>query len=140
MKQYPSKLKFKKYHRPNKSFQRLSDQKYFFPRNFYYGLKALTPGKITFKQIEAGRRTIRRALSKKSQIRINVFTSFSKTKKPVSARMGKGKGEPYLWFAPIKKGKIIFEAECQDYKTLWKALSQAGSKLPLKTKIVSLIY
>ena len=140
MKQYPSKLRFKKYHRPKKSFQSLVDNKNFFPKNSYYGLKALSSGKITFKQIEAGRRTIRRAISKKSKIRINIFTSFSKTKKPVSSRMGKGKGEHYLWFAPVKKGKVIFEVECSDYTVLWKALSQAGSKLPFKTKIVSVIY
>jgi len=96
MKQYPSRLKFKKYHKSNSSFLKLREQKLFFPVNGLYGLKALDSCKLTFKQIEAGRRTIRRTTKKAGKLFINVFTNRSITKKPLASRMGKGKGAHHM--------------------------------------------
>ena len=92
MKQSPSRLKFKKYHKVNSSFLFLKEQKRFVPLNGLFGLKALNYGKLTFKQIEAGRRAIRRTTKKSGKLTINVFTGSSVSKKPVASRMGKGKG------------------------------------------------
>jgi large subunit ribosomal protein L16 len=92
MKQFPSRLKFKKYHKPSKKLFELRDQKTFLPVFGQYGLKALDYGKLNFKQIESGRRTLRRTTKKQGKINIRVFTYASVTKKPVSSRMGKGKG------------------------------------------------
>jgi len=92
MKQYPSRLKFKKYHKVNSSFLKLKEQKRFVPLSGLYGLKALDCGKLTFKQIEAGRRAIRRTTKKLGKLTINAFTNHSVSKKPVASRMGKGKG------------------------------------------------
>lgn len=60
MKQSPSNLKYKKFHKPNAAFLSLFEQRAFFPYFGHFALKALQPGRLTFKQIEAARRTIRR--------------------------------------------------------------------------------
>lgn len=64
MKAFPSNLKFKKYHKANKSFLQLVEQKVFFPQSGEYAIQALESGKLTFKQIEACRRTLRRGITK----------------------------------------------------------------------------
>ena len=140
MKQSPSNLKYKKYHKVNSSFLTLTDQKRFLPLQGLYGLKATAFGKLNFKQIEAGRRTIRRTTKKTGQIFINVFPQFSVTKKPAASRMGKGKGSQSFWICPVKKGQIIYELSGLSEDISLKALLQAGSKMPFKTKIVKLIY
>jgi large subunit ribosomal protein L16 len=92
MKQQPSRLKYRKNHKVGFSFFFLKDHKNFFPIFGRFALKSLEPGKLTFKQIEAGRKSIRRNVSKKAKILIRVFTSKSVTSKPIAVRMGKGKG------------------------------------------------
>ena len=140
MKQYPSRLKFKKYHKVNPSFLVLKEQKRFFPLRGLFGLKALDSGKLTFKQLEAGRRAIRRTTKKKGSISINVFTNQSVTKKPVSSRMGKGKGSHSHWIGVVRKGQILYELSGVGSRVCLKALSYAGHKMPVRTKIVKLIY
>lgn len=92
MKQNPSRLKFKKNHKPNFSFSFLLDQKNFFPLFGKFCIKAMEPGKLTFKQIEAARKSIRRSVKKSGKIFIRVFTNKSVSKKSIGIRMGKGKG------------------------------------------------
>jgi len=92
MKQYPSKLKFRKYHRVDYRFSKLTEKKVFFAGLGTTGIQALEYGKLTYRQIEACRRTLRRGLKKTGKIFIRVFTSIPVTKKPVASRMGKGKG------------------------------------------------
>lgn len=91
MKQYPKNLKYKKYHKVNFSYSKLLDKKNFFPINGEYGIQAMESGKLTFKQIEACRRTLRRGLKKKSLLWIKCFTSRPATQKPIASRMGKVK-------------------------------------------------
>ena len=92
MKQYPSKLKFKKNHKKAASFMHINDNKTFSFIRGDYGLKAKEYGKLTFPQIEACRKSIRRDLRKKGKILLRTFTYASVTKKPLATRMGKGKG------------------------------------------------
>lgn len=92
MKQLPSRIFFKKTHKPGSFFLSAKDQKTFFPLSGTFGLKSLAPGRLTFKQIEAGRRTIRRTLAKRGRLVIKPFTSRSLTKRSLGVRMGKGKG------------------------------------------------
>jgi large subunit ribosomal protein L16 len=92
MKQNPSRLKFKKNHKVSFSFFSLLDKKTFYPIFGTYALKSMESGKLTFKQIEAGRKSIRRNVKKIGTVFIRVFTSKSVTKKPLATRMGKGKG------------------------------------------------
>lgn len=140
MKQYPSRLKFKKNHKPKSKFLTLNEQKNILPLKGMYGLKCLQSAKLTFKQIEAGRRTLRRTTRKSTRLHIDVFPSSSITKKPISSRMGKGKGSHSFWMAPVRKGAMVYELDkINPYKS-FKALKQAGSKLPVKTKIVRVQY
>ena len=92
MKQQPSQLKYKKNHKINFSFFSLKDRKNFLPIKGRFALKSMQAGKLTFRQIEAGRKSIRRNIKKKGDLKICIFTSRSVTKKPVAVRMGKGKG------------------------------------------------
>jgi len=92
MKQSPSNLKYKKFHKPASVFIRLSAQRSFLPFFGHFALKALQAGRLTFKQIEAARRSIRRSSNKDGNLWINLFTNFSISKKPVGSRMGSGKG------------------------------------------------
>ena len=92
MKQYPSRLKWRKNHRINFLFFSLIDKKRFYPQNGLFALQSLQSGKLTLPQIEAGRKSIRRSVKKAGKIFIRVFTNKSVTKKPLASRMGKGKG------------------------------------------------
>ena len=76
-----------------------------------YGLKAMEPGWITSRQIEAARITISRNVRKVGRMWIRIFPDKSITKKPAETRMGKGKGAPEYWVAVVKPGRILFELE-----------------------------
>lgn len=92
MKQNPSRLKYKKNHKISKSLLNLSEKKQFYPLNGLISLKSIENAKLTYNQIEACRKAIRRILKKKGMVYIRLFTNISVTKKPLSTRMGKGKG------------------------------------------------
>lgn len=140
MKMFPKHLPFKKYHKVNKSFLSLLEQKAFFPSFCEYGIQAKESGKLTFKQIEACRRTLRRGLGKAGYFRIRVFTNSPVYTKPIASRMGKGKGGLSHWIAPIQKGQVIFEINCSTKEQAYYVLNKASSKLPIKIKIVSLKF
>jgi ribosomal protein L16/L10AE len=90
MKQNPSKLKYKKYHKISSSVLRLKEQKIFF-LPYAYGLRFLEPGRLTFSQLEACRKVIKRG-AKKGYFKVDTFCSYPVTGKAVASRMGKGKG------------------------------------------------
>jgi large subunit ribosomal protein L16 len=143
MKQQPSKLKYKKYHKPKSSFLYLFEQKNIIPLKGYLALKSLENKRITYNQLEACRKSIRRMLRKDGLVFIRIFTYHSITKKPLASRMGKGKGTHNIWIAPIKKGQIICEVVTfffDKFDLGKKALISGSSKLPLKTNIISNIY
>jgi large subunit ribosomal protein L16 len=95
MKQNPSRLKYKKNHKPSSFNLYLSEQKNFISTKGNLVLKSSENGKLTYNQIEACRKTIRRILKKQGKVYLRVFTNVSITKKPVASRMGKGKGSHY---------------------------------------------
>ena len=139
MKQQPSRLKFKKYHKPSSSILYLSEQKNVIPIKGHLALKALENGRITYNQLEACRKSVRRMIKKNGLIFLRIFTYHSITKKPLATRMGKGKGSHYIWIAPIKKGQIICEVinfYLDKLNISKKALKSGGTKLPLKTCII----
>jgi large subunit ribosomal protein L16 len=92
MKQQPSRLKYKKYHKPPASCLYLSEQKNIIPIKGLLGLKALENKRITYNQLEACRKSIKRMLKKDGSVFLRIFTYHSMTKKPLASRMGKGKG------------------------------------------------
>jgi len=103
----------------------------------HFGLKAVEPGWISSRQIEAVRVAITRKVRKHGKMWIRIFPDKPITKKPAETRMGKGKGVPEYWVAVIKPGRVLFEVEVADYEQAKEAFSTAVHKLPIKTKVVS---
>jgi large subunit ribosomal protein L16 len=101
-----------------------------------FAIKSLEPGWLTARQIEAARISVTRAMKREGQVWIRVFPDKPITKKPAEVRMGKGKGAPEYWVAPVKPGTIIFEANGVTLDTANEALRLAAQKLPIKTKFV----
>ncbi len=102
-----------------------------------FGLKTLEPGRITSRQIEACRITISRTMKREGQIWIRIFPDKPITKKPAEVRMGKGKGAPEYWVAPVRPGKILFEIDGVSREVATQALYLAAQKLPVQTKMVT---
>lgn len=102
-----------------------------------YGLQVLETGFIKTRQIEAGRIAMTRYIKRGGKVWIRIFPDKPLTKKPLETRMGKGKGSPEDWVAPVKRGRILFEMEGVDHAMAKKALTLAAHKLGLKTKIIS---
>src|SRR5512145_1683673 len=96
-----------------------------------YGLKALEPGWVTNRQIEAARVALTRSLKRGGKIWIRVFPDKPVTKKPAETRMGKGKGNPEEWVAVVKPGRILYEMEGVTQDAAREALTLAASKLPV---------
>jgi len=102
-----------------------------------YALKAVECGRMTAQQIEAARIAINRTVKRGGKMWIRVFPDKPLTKKPAETRMGKGKGSPEQWVAPIKPGRILYELTGVDEELAVKALKLAGNKLPFATKVIS---
>ncbi len=102
-----------------------------------YGLKALERGWITNRQIEAARVAMTRKIKRGGKVWINIFPDKPYTKKPAETRMGSGKGNPEGWVAVIKPGRVMFEIAGVEQELAKEAMTLAGHKLPIKTKVVS---
>jgi len=103
-----------------------------------YGLKALEAHWITASQIEAARIAISRYLKKGGKLWLRIFPDKPVTKKPAETRMGKGKGNVEFWVAVVKPGRILFEVSGVSEEDAREAFRIAASKLPIKTRFVSL--
>ena len=104
-----------------------------------YGLKAMTPGRITSNQIEAARKAINKAVGKTGRVWIRIFPDMPFTKKPAEVKMGKGKGDLEGYCAPVRVGQILFEVDAPTQAIAFEALRKGGTKMPVKTKSVSRI-
>ena len=101
-----------------------------------FGLKAMQQTWITQKQIEAARQAMTRYMKREGQIWIRIFPDKPVTSKPAEVRMGKGKGDPEGFVAPVKPGRILIEAEGVPKNVAQEALRLAAQKLPIKTKFI----
>ena len=101
-----------------------------------FGLKALTRGQLTSRQIEAARRAMTRKVKRGAKIWIRVFPDKPITKKPLEVRQGKGKGNVELWVSTIKPGKILYEMEGSEESLAREAFSLAASKIPFQTTFI----
>jgi large subunit ribosomal protein L16 len=132
----PPILKFKKVIKKKSK----PNSKLIFKENFLsygeFSLKTREAKIISFKQLEAARRVLRRKLKKEGNIWIRVFTGIPITKKSLGTRMGKGKGPVVSWIFPLKKGTPIFELKNVSKAKARKALEACSKKLPFKTIIV----
>ena len=102
-----------------------------------YGLKSTGRGRLTARQIEAGRRAMTRRVRRGGQIWIRVFPDKPITKKPLEVRQGKGKGNVEYWVAQIKPGKVLYEMEGVTEETARDAFRLAAAKLPIPTTFVT---
>ncbi|NNF03296.1 MAG: 50S ribosomal protein L16 [Rhodothermales bacterium] len=101
-----------------------------------FGIKALEPGRITSRQIEAARIAMTRHMKRSGKVWIRIFPDKPITKKPAETRMGKGKGAPEYWVAVVKPGRILFEVGGGiDLELAREAMRRAQQKLPIRTKV-----
>ena len=101
-----------------------------------FGLRAMEPGWVTNRQIEAARQTMVRHIKRGGKVWLKVYPDKPLTKKPAEVRMGKGKGSVEVWVAEVKSGRIMYEITGVAEKLAVEALELAAAKLPIKTKIV----
>jgi large subunit ribosomal protein L16 len=101
-----------------------------------YGLQTLDTGWITNRQIEAARVAMTRHMKRGGKVWIRIFPDKPITSKPAETRMGKGKGNPESWVAPVKPGRVMFELEGVPEDVARRALQLAAAKLPVKTKFL----
>ena len=101
-----------------------------------YGLVAKEGAWITANQIEAARVAMTRYMKRGGKVWVNIFPQLSLTKKPLETRQGKGKGEPEVWVAVVKKGKILFEIDEVTEDVAREALRLASHKLPIKCSFI----
>ena len=101
-----------------------------------YGLQALDAGLITANQIEAARVALTRYIKRGGKVWIKIFPNKPITKKPAETRMGKGKGAPEYWVAPVKPGRVMFEIAGVSEEIAREALRLASNKLPVRCKFV----
>ena len=102
-----------------------------------FGLKALSPGRVTARQIEASRRAITRHMRRSGRVWIRIFPDVPVSQKPAEVRQGKGKGTPEYWAARVKPGRIMFEIDGVPQDVAKVALELAAAKLPIQTKVVT---
>ncbi len=102
-----------------------------------HGLKAISTGRVKSNQLESARKVISRFIGKTGKIWIRVFPDRPYTQKAAEVGMGQGKGDPQGFCFEVRPGRIIFEIDGVEEKDALEALRKAGTKLPLKTKIVS---
>jgi large subunit ribosomal protein L16 len=129
----PKKVKYRKQHRGRRTgiASRGSSLNY-----GSFGLKALDPGWLTNRQIEAGRIAMTRYVKRGGKIWIRIFPDKPVSKKPQETRMGKGKGAPEFWVAVVRSGRILYEMEGVDEPVAREAMRLAAHKLPLKTRFI----
>lgn len=101
-----------------------------------FGIKTLESAWLTGRQIEAARQAVTRYMKREGQIWIKIFPDKPVTKKPAEVRMGKGKGAPEYFVAPVTPGRILFEAEGVPLAVAKEAMRLAAQKLPVTTKFV----
>ena len=129
----PKRTKFRKLHKGRNRGLALRGSKVSFGE---FGLKAVGRGRMTARQIEAGRRAMTRHIKRGGKIWIRVFPDKPITKKPLEVRQGKGKGNVEYWVALIQPGKVLYEMEGVSEDVARRAFELAAAKLPFETTFV----
>src|SRR3954465_5284545 len=130
----PRKTKFRKQQRGRRRGYAKGQQQVHFGD---FGLKALEPGWVTNRQLEAARIAMTRHIKRGGKAWINVFPDKPVTQKPAETRMGSGKGSPEHWVAVVKPGRVMFELSGVPEQPAKERLRLAGQKLSVKTKVVA---
>jgi len=131
----PKRVKYRKVQKGKGQLKGISNRGHRLS-NGMFGIKSLEQNWITARQIEAARVAATRYMKREGQLWIKIFPDKPITKKPLEVRMGKGKGAPEYWVAPIKPGRILFEVGGVPIAIAKEALRLAAQKLPVKTKFI----
>lgn len=135
---FPKKVKFRKWHTNRKDMSKAKpDTRGITIAYGSFGLKATTAGRVRSNQLEAARKAMSRQMTKTGKAWIRIFPDRPYTAKAAEVGMGKGKGEPQGFCFEVRPGRMIFEVDGMDEKLSREALRKAGTKLPVKTKVVS---
>lgn len=129
----PKRVKFRKAHRGRMRGEAQNGASVAFGE---FGLQALGRGWVTSQQIEASRRAVTRYIKRGGKLWIRIFPDKPVTKKPAETRMGSGKGNPELWVAVVRPGRVMFELAGVTEEVAREALTLAGHKLPIKSRFV----
>jgi len=130
----PKRTKFRKQHKGRNNGVAVRGSSVSFGE---YGLKSVSRGRITARQIEAARRTITRHVKRSGKMWIRIFPDKPITKKPLEVRMGKGKGSVEFWVAQVKPGTMLYEIQGVSEDLARQAFDLAAAKLPIKTTFVA---
>lgn len=130
----PKKMKFRKAHK-GRIRGKATSGTYLSYGSF--GMKAMSPERLTARQIEAARRAITRHIKRQGRLWIRIFPDVPVSKKPLEVRMGSGKGSPEFYICRVKPGKIMFELDGVPRQIAEEAFDLASAKLPIKTRFVS---
>mgnify|MGYP000521763556 CR=1 FL=1 len=135
---FPKKVKYRKWHTMRKNPLKVGMATRGITVAFgSYGLKALEPARIKSNQIEAARKVLSRSIGKTGRLWIRIFPDMPYTAKPAEVKLGKGKGDLQGYVAPVRIGRVLFEVDGVTEAVAREALRKAGTKLPVKTKIVA---
>ncbi|MEK7187035.1 MAG: 50S ribosomal protein L16 [Patescibacteria group bacterium] len=135
---FPKKVKYRKWHTMRENPKKVGVATRGVKVSFgSFGLKALAGARIKSNQIEAARKVLSRSVGKTGRLWIRIFPDMPYTSKPAEVKLGKGKGDLAGYVAPVKAGRILFEVDGIAEDMAREALRKAGTKLPVKTKIVA---
>lgn len=135
---FPKKVKYRKWHTMRKNPLKVGAATRGVTVAFgSFGLKAMAPARIKSNQIEAARKVLSRSIGKTGRLWIRVFPDMPYTSKPAEVKLGKGKGDLEGYVAPVRAGRMLFEVDGVTEVVAKEALRKAGTKLPVKTKIVA---
>src|SRR6185436_1617953 len=137
---FPKKVKFRKWHTGRRNAKKLAvavETRGVELSFGSYGLKALKYGRLSSNEIEAARKVMARYATKSGKVWVRIFPDRPFTQKPAEVKMGKGKGDPIGFIAEVKPGRIMFEIDGVEADVAAEALRKAGTKLPVKTKVVA---
>ena len=134
----PKKVKFRKWHTMRRNPVRGGVDSRGSTVSFgSFGLKAIAPGRIRSNQIKAARKVASREAGKSGKIWIRIFPDRPYTAKPPEVGMGKGKGDPQGYCIEVRPGRVLFEVDGLSHEAATETLRKAGTKLPVKTKVVA---
>jgi len=135
---FPKKVKHRKWHKMRRNADRpLIETRGTWLSFGSFGLKAMTPARITSNQIEAARKVVSRYAGKTGKVWVRMFPDMPITQKAAEVPMGSGKGDVQGYCMQVKAGRILFEIDGVGEVEAREALRKAGTKLPIKSKIVS---
>ena len=135
---FPKKVKFRKWHTMRRNASKVRVATRGVSLSFgSFGLKAMSDHRVKSNQIESARKVLVRSMGKSGKLWIRVFPDKPFTKKPAEVKLGKGKGDPVGYEVEVLPGRVMFEVDGITEAAAREALRKAGTKLPLKTKVVA---